>query len=106
MEGKPPNESKCQISDVPKRILIVRLSAIGDVILGVPVLCALRKAFPEAEIGWIVQGPGAQILKGHPDLNTLITIPKLSFEHLLSFWKQLPKRDRSAQISQSTCKVL
>lgn len=79
MEGKPPNESKCQISDVPKRILIVRLSAIGDVILGVPVLCALRKAFPQAEIGWIVQGPGAQILKGHPDLNTLITIPKLSF---------------------------
>jgi heptosyltransferase-1 len=79
MERNPQNDPKPQISEVPKRILIVRLSAIGDVILGVPVLCALRKAFPDTEIGWIVQGPGAQILKGHTDLNTLITIPKLSF---------------------------
>lgn len=79
MERKPQNDSKWQLVDAPQRILIVRLSAIGDVILGVPVLCALKKAFPNAEIGWIVQGPGAQILRGHPDLNTLITIPKLSF---------------------------
>ena len=30
------------------RILIVRLSAIGDVIHGLPVLCALRDALPDA----------------------------------------------------------
>lgn len=79
MERNPLPEIKNLSQRPPRRILIVRLSAIGDVILGVPVLCALRRAFPEAKLGWIVQGPGTQILRGHPDLDTLITISKLSF---------------------------
>lgn len=79
MERNPIPEFKPPHRNPPQRILIVRLSAIGDVILGVPVLCALRRAFPKAEIGWIVQGPGSHLLRGHPDLNALITIPKLSF---------------------------
>ena len=79
MERNPTPEFKLLHGNPPQRILIVRLSAIGDVVLGIPVLCALRRAFPKAEIGWIVQGPGAQLLRGHPDLNTVITIPKLSF---------------------------
>jgi heptosyltransferase I len=36
-----------------ERILIVRLSAIGDTILSVPVLNGLRDAFPKAEIAWV-----------------------------------------------------
>jgi heptosyltransferase I len=56
------------------RILIVRLSAIGDVIHGLPVLCALRSAFPHAFIGWVVEGRAGDLLEGHPALNELILV--------------------------------
>jgi lipopolysaccharide heptosyltransferase I len=62
--------------DVPQRILIVRLSAIGDVIHGVPVLCALREALPKAFIGWVVEGTSAAVLDGHPALDELIRVPR------------------------------
>src|SRR2546427_12533669 len=58
------------------RILIVRLSAIGDTVLSVPVLCALRDKFPQATIGWIVERISAPLLRGHADLDHLIEVPR------------------------------
>jgi len=59
-----------------QRILIVRLSAIGDVIHGIPVLCALRAALPEAHIGWVVEGRAASLLERHPAIDSLIALPR------------------------------
>ena len=53
----------CLVISDPSRILIVRLSAIGDVIHGIPVLCALRSAFPNALIGWVVEGRAGDLLR-------------------------------------------
>jgi heptosyltransferase I len=58
------------------RILIVRLSAIGDVIQGVPVLCALREAMPDAFLGWVAEAPMCDLLEGHPALDALIRVPR------------------------------
>lgn len=58
------------------RILIVRLSALGDVIHGLPVACALRRAFPGAFLGWVVEGRAGDLLEGHPALDTLIRAPR------------------------------
>ena len=58
------------------RILIVRLTAIGDVIHGIPLLCALRSALPEAFIGWVAEGTAGDVLEGHPALNELIRVPR------------------------------
>ncbi len=58
------------------RILIVRLTAIGDVLHGLPVLCALRDRFPKAQIGWVVEGRAGCLLEGHPALDQLIVIPR------------------------------
>ncbi len=63
------------MSNSPK-ILIVRLTAIGDVLHSLPVLCALRDRFPEAELGWIVEGRAGCLLEGHPALDRLIAIPR------------------------------
>jgi heptosyltransferase I len=60
----------------PARILIVRLSAIGDVIHGVPVLCALRRALPNAFLGWVIEGRTADLVDGHPALDELIRVPR------------------------------
>lgn len=62
-------------SDSP-RILILRLGAIGDVVLNLPVLCALRDAFPHAHLAWVVESPAAPLLRNHPDLDELIELPR------------------------------
>ncbi len=60
----------------PASVLIVRLSAIGDVIHALPVLDALRRALPHARLGWIVEELSAPLLDNHPDLDKVYVIPK------------------------------
>ena len=54
------------------RILIVRLSAIGDVVRVLPALHALRHAFPDAQIDWAVERKSADIVEGHPALDRVL----------------------------------
>jgi heptosyltransferase-1 len=49
-------------SGVIERILIVRLSAMGDIIHTLPAAQALREAFPHAMIGWLVEERWAELL--------------------------------------------
>ncbi len=58
------------------RILIVRLSALGDVIHGLPVACALREAMPQATIGWVVEGRNADLIDDHPAIDHIIRAPR------------------------------
>jgi heptosyltransferase I len=45
-----------------KRILIVRLSSMGDVVHALPAATALRQAFPDATIGWLIEERWAELL--------------------------------------------
>ena len=53
-------------------ILIVKLSAIGDVIHTLPALAALRRCYPDADITWVVEEAAADLLTGHPDLDRVL----------------------------------
>ncbi|MDH4064116.1 MAG: lipopolysaccharide heptosyltransferase I [Acidobacteriota bacterium] len=46
----------------PRRILIVRLSALGDIVHAVPVLAALRRQDPAAQVDWLVEQAYAPVL--------------------------------------------
>lgn len=58
------------------RILICRLSAVGDVVHGLPVLCALRQHYPTAFLAWVVEQGAADLLRGHSALNELVVVPR------------------------------
>jgi heptosyltransferase I len=58
------------------RILIVRLSAIGDVIQSMPIACALREQYPNAFLAWAVEERAGQLLEGHEALDQLIRVPR------------------------------
>ena len=62
--------------NAPRSIVIVKLSAIGDVLHGVPVAVALKRMFPEARIGWAVEGRAADVLAGHPAVDHLFRLPR------------------------------
>jgi heptosyltransferase-1 len=53
------------------RILIVRLSALGDIATGLAPLAALRARFPSGTLGWLVEARFADLLRGHPHLDRL-----------------------------------
>lgn len=50
------------------RILVIRYSALGDVVLATSVLEPLRRAYPEASIEWVTSAPYAPLLDGLPEI--------------------------------------
>lgn len=57
------------------RVLLVRTSALGDIVQNLPVLRALVRARPAITVGWAVDAVFAPLLEGHPDLATVIPVP-------------------------------
>ena len=56
----------------PASILVIQLRRIGDVILTTPAVAALKGAFPEAAIDFLVEAPGAQALAHNPHIRRLL----------------------------------
>ncbi len=54
------------------RILIVKFSAIGDVVHTLPALNALRRRYPDAHITWLVEEAAADLVVGHPALDRVL----------------------------------
>ncbi len=55
---------------------MIRPSALGDVCRSVPVVVSLRRAFPDAEIDWLVQTAFVDAVRHHPDLTRVIPFPR------------------------------
>ena len=74
--------------DPPHRILITRLRFIGDVVLTTPVIRALRRAYPNADIMYLAEDIPASILKNEPDLSEVISLNRthISTLPLLRQW--------------------
>jgi len=68
-------------SSQPKRILIVRLSSLGDVIQTLPLPTVIRQSFPQSKIGWAIDSELVAAIDGHRDLDYLHAFPR-------SQWRQ------------------
>ncbi len=66
------------------KILLVRLSAIGDVLFATPLIDAFRRAEPDAEIHWLTQPECAPLLQYHPGLADVIVWPRRDW---LTLWE-------------------
>jgi heptosyltransferase-1 len=59
-----------------QRLLIIRLSSIGDVLHALPVSAALGRSFPHLEITWVVEEMAAEVVTGNPYLKDVIILPR------------------------------
>lgn len=59
-----------------RKILIVKLSALGDVIQALPVAMAIKRAWPDAGVDWLVEKPASGVLIGHPALSRILVSPR------------------------------
>lgn len=74
-----------------RNILIVKLSAIGDVIHALPVSHALRQCFPQARITWVVERAAYDLLTNNPDIDEIILFDKPKFKSLSGFLQNAPQ---------------
>jgi len=75
--------TEASVPDRP-RFLLVKLSSFGDVLHALPTLAALRSAYPDAHITWLVEAAYAPLLAGHPALNEIWEAPRLHPGELLA----------------------
>jgi len=57
---------------VPKRIAVVMLSALGDVVHALPVVTALKRHAPATRLTWILQPGPAELVRGHPAVDEIL----------------------------------
>lgn len=65
-----------------QKILIIRMSSIGDVLFALPALELLRSSYPNAHISWVVEDRAADILQGHSHIDELIVMPRRQWKDL------------------------
>jgi lipopolysaccharide heptosyltransferase I len=58
----------------PRRVCLIKPSALGDIVQTLPVLEALRRQWPQAHIAWVVKGSLAGVLRGHPGIDEIIEL--------------------------------
>ena len=70
------------MSENLKNILVVKLSAIGDVIHALPVSYAIKETFPDSKLTWVVEPPAYDLLKFNPYIDKIIIFRKKEFKTL------------------------
>ncbi|MFN0118612.1 MAG: glycosyltransferase family 9 protein [Elusimicrobiota bacterium] len=69
-----------------KKILIIKLAAVGDAILLAPAIKTLKEKFPEAEIDWLISPSNSQIVKAITPVHHVIVV---KVNHLLNILKTI-----------------
>ncbi len=73
-----------------KTILIVRLSAIGDIVMASPVAAALKAQHPGCRVLWLTQSECASLVQDNPNIDEVITWPRAQWQQL---WRERQWRD-------------
>ncbi|MDY6829416.1 MAG: glycosyltransferase family 9 protein [Pseudomonadota bacterium] len=64
------------------RVLVVRLSAIGDIVMASPLASALRRRYPSARISWLVEEGLEGLVATHPEVDDLLVWPRRRWSNL------------------------
>ncbi|HZP82294.1 MAG TPA: glycosyltransferase family 9 protein [Chthonomonadaceae bacterium] len=67
-----------------RRVLLIKLSALGDIIHALPVSAALGEAYPHLEMTWAVEETFAPLIAGNPYISEIVTFPKVNSHKLRS----------------------
>ncbi len=74
------------------RVLVVRLSALGDLVFALPVLPALRRALPDCRIDWLAEDRCADLPRSHPLVSETLVFARGDWRGgrgLFTVWRQL-----------------
>ncbi len=83
-----------------KNILVVKMSAIGDVIHALPVAYALKQSFPQAKITWVVEKAALDLVSDNSYIDEVIIFEKQKFRSLRGLIDHLPSFSRMLKSRQ------
>ncbi len=86
----------------PNKITLIRLSAIGDVLMLLPAVRLLKKQFPDTQIDWLIDRPIASILAQVAEVNVIPIDKPKSIGDYWQFYKQWRKKNIGQLISFQT----
>ncbi len=80
---RPRRTSRFALPDAPRAILLVRLTARGDVLLASPVVEALRRRYPKAHIAWVVESHARSMIEHHEGLDEIIVWDRAAWKGMI-----------------------
>lgn len=97
------------------KILIVKMSSLGDLIHAFPLLQFLKQTIPFVEIDWVVERPFAELVRAHPFVSNVLTVEtkkwrahlaaKATWQEMRDFRKELRKNTYDMVLDlQGNCK--
>ncbi|HKY33846.1 MAG TPA: glycosyltransferase family 9 protein [Candidatus Polarisedimenticolia bacterium] len=72
------------------KILLIRLSAVGDVVRTLPALTCLRRSFPTARIDWLVEEASTEIVQDQADLDHMLVFPRRRLSRVVLHPAEIP----------------
>ena len=103
MKDGPRDETNCNRPrwlryNRAMRVLLVKLSSLGDVIHNLPVVSDLARARPGVEIDWAIESPYAEIAAMHPAVKNILPVPLRRLKQ--QWWSAAAWRDFRASRSR------
>ena len=87
-EAKERDASALQSAEF-SRILLIKPSALGDVVHTIPVLVKLRARYPRARIDWLITPENAEIVRSHPALSNVVLFARRDFSKRGHRWRAM-----------------
>src|SRR5437879_4383350 len=75
-EPHEPRAGRPDVKDAPRRVLVTRLKRIGDAILTLSVVEAIRESFPACAIDFLAEEEPAQAAIGHPAVDRVLALDR------------------------------
>jgi heptosyltransferase-2 len=72
-----------------KRVLIIKLWALGDLLMATPLVTALRAQYPDVQISWMADSLNADLLDGQPGIDEIVRIDS-------GFWRRKLRKGNGA----------
>jgi lipopolysaccharide heptosyltransferase II len=73
-----------------RKILLIRLRRIGDIVMTTPAITALKRALPRSSLTYVVEEPFRRLVEGNPDLDEVLVVPPhQNFFSFLRFIRRL-----------------
>jgi lipopolysaccharide heptosyltransferase I len=88
VRAKNANASGLQSAEF-SRILLIKPSALGDVVHTIPVLVKLRARYPRARIDWLITPENAEVVRCHPALTNVVLFARHDFSKRGRRWRAL-----------------
>ncbi len=85
-DAEESRQATGRCSESKPRILIVRLSAIGDCILTTPLIAAIRERYPDSHIAWAIDKRAAPLIEGHAGLDQVLVVPRHWMKSPSTMW--------------------